>query len=336
MRESDSIFHDDITDVPGIMVGHASDFDAKTGVTVILPPREGASAGASVTGSATSTRQMDSMRPLHIVDRVFGVCLSGGSGFGLDSGGGVMAWLESQGVGLPVVNNIMPIVPTAVIFDLNFGDGSVRPDKQMGWDACADAGEGPVEQGSVGAGTGATVGKLFGLPQGMKGGVGSASAISGDLIVGALVVANPFGDVTDDKGKILAGVRKAPGSLEFADAASLLGAGEAMSRPISVENTTLAVVAVNAKLDKIGASRIATQASLGLGKVIRPFHTHIDGDLTIVLGVGEKPADQARVGIVASQALQRSVIKAIKSADGFEMVPAYRDLRNGLENDATG
>ena len=326
MDEPPSTLHDDITDVPGVQVGHASDFKAKTGVTVILPPPEGARAGVHMGGPATSTRQMDSLRPHHLVDRIFGICFSGGSGYGLDAGGGVMAYLESQGIGLPIVENVIPITPTAVIFDLNFGDGSVRPDKKMGWDACADAGPGPIEQGSVGAGTGATVGKLFGLPHAMKGGVGSASVSSLDLVVGALVVANPFGDVTDTEGNILAGVRETPDSLEFADAAALLGNGSAISRPVSVENTTLAVIAVNAKLDKIGASRIAAQATLGLGNVIRPFHTHIDGDLTIVFGVGENPADPVRIGLMASLALQNAVIKAVTKADGFGSLPANADL----------
>ena len=193
--------HDDITDVPGIRVGNAHDEDSKTGVTVILPPSNGAPAGLHMGGSAPSTRQMDSLRPLHVVDRVHGICLCGGSAFGLDADGGVLAYLEEKGVGFQVVGRTIPIVPAAAIFDLNVGNGSIRPDAAMGRRACENAFEGPVTQGSVGAGTGASVGKLFGIEQAMKGGLGSASCRSDDLVVGGLVVVNAYGDVIDMQWK---------------------------------------------------------------------------------------------------------------------------------------
>jgi L-aminopeptidase/D-esterase-like protein len=321
--------NDNITDVPGIRVGHASDLEAKTGVTVALPPDRGVTAAVHVGGNASSTRQMDSLNPSHIVDRAHGICFCGGSAFGLDAAGGVQAALEDQGVGVPVVGVTIPIVPTAAIFDLNFGDGSVRPNGAMGRQACLNAEAGPIELGSVGAGTGASLGKLFGIEQGMKGGVGSASLVSGDLVVGALVVVNAYGDVTDSDGTLLAGCRTGPSSLELADAAKLLQEGKARSRQISVENTTLALVAANVRLDKITAARIAAQASLGLGQVIRPFHSHIDGDLTIVLGAGQLDEDQNRIGLMAAGVLQKAVEKAVRSADGFGIVPAWRDLNRG-------
>jgi L-aminopeptidase/D-esterase-like protein len=317
--------HDDITDVPGIRVGHAQDRDAKTGVTVILPPSNGAQAGIHVGGSAPSTRQMDSLRPLHVVDRVHGICLCGGSAFGLDAAGGVLAHLEERGVGFQVVERTIPIVPAAAIFDLNVGEGSVRPDAAMGRFACETATEEPVPQGSVGAGTGASVGKLFGIEQAMKGGLGSASCFSDDLVVGGLAVVNAYGDVTDLLGNVLAGCRISPTSLELADSVRLLKEGQARSRRISVENTTLAVVAVNARLGKIVGSRIAAQATLGMAAVIRPFHSHIDGDLTIVLSVGDKDADPNRVALLAAEVLQRSVVKAVQSADGLGVLPAWED-----------
>jgi L-aminopeptidase/D-esterase-like protein len=331
MVNAASTLHDDITDVPGIRVGHAQDREAATGVTVILTPPAGAPAGFHVGGNAPSTRQFDSLRPLHVVDRVHGVCLCGGSAFGLDTSGGVLAALEEAGIGLLVVERTIPIVPAAAIFDLNVGNGSIRPNADMGRQACTLASSGPVEQGSVGVGTGASVGKLFGIGHAMKGGVGSASVVSGELVVGAVVVVNAYGDVTGTDGKIFAGARTSPASLELADSAALLRDGKAVSRKVSAESTTLSVVAVNARVDKISGSRIAAQATIGLGRVIRPFHSHIDGDLTIVLSVGDKHVDHNRIALLAQETLQRSVIKAIREADGLGVLPAWKDL--GMELD---
>lgn len=319
-------YNDDITDVPGLRVGHYADLRALTGVTVIVPPGKGVPAGVHIGGSASSTRQLDSLTLNHIVDRIHAVCLTGGSGFGLDAGGGVMAFLEQQGVGIPLVGQTIPIVPTAAIFDLNFGVGSVRPDGAMARQACTNLSSEPSGSGCIGAGTGATVGKLFGIGQAMKSGLGTASVIAGDLIVGVLVVVNAYGDVTDREGAILAGARTSSRSTELADSAALLKEGRAASRPISVENTTLAVIAANAAFDKVNAVRIAAQAGLGLGRVIRPFHTHIDGDLTIAISVGDTRADINRIGLLAAEALQKAVIKAVTMAHGFSILPAWQDL----------
>lgn len=326
MPQTATHLHDNITDVPGILVGHAQDVRSKTGVTVVRCP-DGAVGGVNISGNASSTRQMDSLGLTHLVNRVDGVCLCGGSAFGLDAGGGALSCLEKRGVGLTVRGVLIPIVPSAAIFDLNFGDGSVRPDWAMGFQACENACAGPVSQGSVGAGTGATVGKLRGIECAMKGGVGSASVASDGLVVAALTVVNAFGDVLDADGNIIAGLRSGPGSLTPADSAYMLMTGRLASPEPTPENTTLAVIAVNAKLDKAAARRIAVQATLGLERVIRPFHTHIDGDLTIVLGVGRQCEDPNRVGLLASEALQRSVIKAVKNADGFGLIPAAKDIR---------
>lgn len=320
------VLHGDITDVPGIRVGHSTDLEAKTGVTVVLAPNEGAPAGIHVAGSASATRQIDSLSPLHLVTRIHGVCFCGGSGFGLDAGGGVLASLEAAGIGLPVVGRTIPVVPTAAIFDLGFGDPSRRADQIMGAEAVRSATSGPIPQGSVGAGTGATVGKLFGVTHGMKGGLGSASVSSGELVVGALVVVNSFGDVTDGKGSVLAGARMSPESTELADAQRFIREGRAMTPVIAIENTTLAVIAVNAKADKIVASRIAAQATIGLGRLIRPFQSQIDGDLTIVICTGDLVVDPNRIGLLAADALEQAVINAVCKADGFGLLPAWKDL----------
>lgn len=316
----------DITDVPGIRVGHATDPLAATGVTVILPPPNGAEAGLHKGGSAPSTRQMDSLSPAHPVNRVHALCLCGGSAFGLDAAGGVLNFLSDHGIGFQVVGQTVPIVPTAAIFDLNLGNGSRRPDATMGREACENATSGPIEQGSVGAGTGASLGKIFGIQQGMKGGLGSASVRSGDLVVGALVVVNAYGDVTDEEGRLMAGARVAPESMNLADSAQLLKDGKALSRRISVQNTTLAVVAFNARADKVAAARIAAQATLGMGKVIRPYHTQIDGDLTIALSVGNEEADPNRIGLLASDVVQQAVINAVQTADGLGLIPCWKDI----------
>jgi L-aminopeptidase/D-esterase-like protein len=261
-----------------------------------------------------------------VVDRIHGICLCGGSAFGLDAAGGVLSFLEQHGVGFRVVGRTIPIVPAAAIFDLNLGDGSIRPGADMGFNACVQASRGPVVQGSVGAGTGASIGKLFGIEQAMKGGLGSSSVTSEDLVVGALVVVNAYGDIVDTQGNLLAGARQASDSERLADADDLLRRGKAVSRKVAVENTTLAVVAVNARLDKISASRIAAQATLGLGSVIRPFQTHIDGDLTTVIGTGEREVDSVRVGLLAAEAVRKAVVNAVRKADGFGLLPAWKDL----------
>ena len=212
MQDSFSPLHDDITDVPGIVVGHAENGEAKTGVTVILPDHNPTAAGVHIGGGASSTRQMDSLRLNHLVDRVHGICFAGGALSVWDVAGGVLAYLEQEGVGIPVTGRLIPIVPAAVIFDLNSGEWSVRPDRDLGFRGGASASSGPVALGSVGAGTGATVGRLLGIDHAMKGGVGSASSLSDGLVVGALVVVNAYGDITDGKGNILAGLRTSPGA----------------------------------------------------------------------------------------------------------------------------
>ncbi|MBP1714231.1 MAG: peptidase DmpA, partial [Deltaproteobacteria bacterium] len=214
-----------ITDVPGFRVGHAQDPRAATGCTVILCP-PATVGGVDIRGSAAGTRQIDSLQPFHFVDEVHAVLLSGGSAFGLDAAGGVMQYLEERSIGYQTSAGRVPIVPTAIIYDLGLGDGKIRPDRKMGYQACENAQSGPVAEGSVGAGTGASVGKLYSIRFATKGGVGTAAVFSaGGVIVGALVVVNAFGDVVDPRDqRILAGARDPQNPGRFADSAARIKA----------------------------------------------------------------------------------------------------------------
>jgi L-aminopeptidase/D-esterase-like protein len=322
-----------ITDVPGIEVGHASDFKALTGCTVVLFG-EGAIGGVDIRGAATGTRQIDALNPIHIVDKIHALLLTGGSSFGLDAAGGVMTYLEERGKGFDVVTTKVPIVPTAVIFDLGIGNFRVRPDHRMGYEACLNASK-KVEEGSVGVGVGATVGKLFGIDRAMKGGLGTSS-IRGHkgLIVGALVVVNAFGDVIDpNSNQILAGARKSKKSLQLANASKWMMKGVTRKQfggmvpsDASVFNTTLGVIATNANLSKKEVHQVAQIAHSGMAKVISPLHTTFDGDLIFAISLGKKKADVNTVGLLGEVTLMESVKRAVTKADGFGVIPAYKDL----------
>lgn len=316
-----------LTDIPGIRVGHASDFEAITGCTVILCEK-GAAAGVDLRGTATGTRELDALSPLHTVERIHAVLISGGSAFGLEAASGVMRYLEERGVGFDVGPTRVPIVPAAIIYDLAIGDPARRPTAEMGYEAARRASSGKVAEGSVGAGTGATVGKLFFLPQAMKGGIGTATVrLPGDVLVSALVVVNAFGDVMDPRtGKILAGARRGPHSCEFADTATQFLRGVKRTG-FAPSNTTVAVVATNARLDRVGATRLARMAQVGLARVIRPVHTMFDGDTVFALSLGTKRANPTALGVAAGDAIAQSVIRAVKAARSLGGVPAWRDVR---------
>jgi L-aminopeptidase/D-esterase-like protein len=322
-----------ITDVPGIRAGHASDFKALTGCTVILC-EEGATGGVDIRGTAAATRQIDALSLLHLVDQVHAILLTGGSAFGLDAAGGVMSFLEERGRGFDVVKTKVPSVPTAVIFDFGIGDYRVRPGHQMGYQACLNASR-EVEEGSVGVGTGATVGKLFGVERAMKGGVGTASmqGVKG-LIVGALVVVNAFGDVIDPhSNEVLVGARKSKKSLRLANSSRWIKQGITRRqfgaiRPSdsSAFNTTLGIIATNADLSKKEIHQVAQIAHSGLAKMISPLHSTFDGDLIFAISYGKKKADVNTVGLLGEAALIKSVQRAIMKADGFGIIPAYKDI----------
>ena len=322
-----------ITGIPGIRVGHASDFKALTGCTVILC-EEGAIGGVDIRGTAAATRQMDALSPLHLVDHVHAILLTGGSAFGLDATGGVMSFLEQRGKGFDVLKTKVPSVPTAVIFDFGIGDYSVRPDHPVGYQACLNASR-RVEEGSVGVGTGATVGKLFGVERAMKGGVGTSSILGPTgVVVGALVVVNAFGDVFHlNTGKILAGARRSNKSLQFANSSKWIKQGVTRGQFAAVGpsdpsafNTTLGVIATNANFSKKEIHQVAQIAHSGLAKMISPLHATFDGDILFAISYGKKKADVNTVGLLGEAALMESVQRAIMKADGFGIIPAFKDL----------
>ncbi len=317
-----------ITDIQGLKVGHASDREGCTGCTVILCEK-GAVCGIDIRGNAAGTRQIDALSTNHIVEHVHGILLAGGSAFGLDAAGGVARYLEERSVGFDVGVARIPIVPSAVIFDLGLGNPKSRPTPEMGYEACLNAGN-EIEEGSAGVGTGATVGKLFELPRAMKGGLGTCSlAMPNGLKVGALVVVNAFGDIINNiTGKIIVGLRKSEGSLEFANTASLLKEG-VVKKQFGIINTTLGVVATNAKFDKGETTKMAQMAQGGLIKTICPVHTTFDGDLVFALATGELEADVNNVGVLAEFVLAEAIKRAVKKADGFGLIPSFRDISKG-------
>ena len=320
-----------LTDVEGMLVGHATDREAITGCTAILCPPGGAVAGVDVRGMASGGMQLDVLAPLHSNERIHGICLSGGSAFGLEAGAGVMRFLESKGMGFPVgaAGAVVPLVPTAIIFDLSLAKKKgARPNREMGERAAAAASSAAVEEGSVGAGTGATVGKLFGLARAMKGGLGSATVwLDGPMAgvrVAALAVVNAFGDVRDpESGHILAGARVSTGDREFADSAFEIKRGARGG--FNFNNTTLVVVATNARLNKVQATRLAQQASIGVAKTISPVWTASDGDICFALSAGDLEADPMALGIAAAEAVAQSIVRAVLRARTLGGVPGLAD-----------
>jgi L-aminopeptidase/D-esterase-like protein len=310
-------------DIEGISIGHASDSEALTGVTVLLAPK-GMTGGVAVHGFATSTRQIDALSPFHVVPKVHAICLCGGSAFGLDAASGVMGFLEERGSGFEVGVARIPIVPTAAIFDLRLGSASRRPDRDMGYLACENAGNEGIAEGSVGVGTGATVGKFYGMDQAMKGGIGIAVEKGRDgLVVGALAVVNAFGDVRDPStGRILAGARVASDSMALADTRALMLKG--VPRPSSAfQNTTIGVIVTNARLDKQAASLVAKMAGLGMLKTLSPGNTLYDGDILFSLSSGKIEVDYQTVGFLAEEALAQAIIRGITEAQGVAGIPSF-------------
>ncbi len=312
-----------ITDIPGITVGHASDAHAATGCTVVVC-RQGAVGGVDVRGAAPGTRETDALRPMTLVERVHAVLLTGGSAFGLAAADGVVRYLEEQGIGFDAAVAKVPIVPAAVIFDLMLGGATVRPTAEMGYAATRAASRGPVEEGSVGAGCGATVGKLLGMRSAMKGGVGTwAVNLPGGVIVGALVVVNAFGDVLDEHtGQVLAGARD-PATGRFLNTADALIRGQ--RAPAFTANSTLGVVATNAALTKEQANKLAQLGHDGLARVISPVHTMIDGDTIFALSIGTAKADAMAVGAAAVQTIAESVERAVRLATGLAGIAGLAD-----------
>jgi L-aminopeptidase/D-esterase-like protein len=320
-----------ITDVPGIEVGHVQNDEALTGCTVVLC-RKGATAGVDVRGGAPGTRETDLLDPVNLVDKVHAVMLAGGSAFGLDAASGVMRYLEEQKIGFDTGAGRVPIVPAAILFDLNVGRADVRPDAAMGYQACVSATDGAVAEGNAGAGTGASVGKIFGLKQAMKSGLGSASiSVGNGLVVGALAVVNAFGDVLDPKtGQIIAGVRStkvgplqlgAPGM--FADTLELMKSflGRTVLSFATRANTVLGVVAANVALTKTEMTKVAQMGQDGVARTIHPAHSMLDGDTVFALATGGKKADVSTVGAFAAKALAEAIVRAVRMSASASGLP---------------
>lgn len=316
-----------ITDVPGIQVGHSTNLIAAKGCTVVLC-EQGAVGGVDVRGAAPGTRETDLLRPMNLVAKVHAVLLSGGSAFGLAAADGVMRYLEEKGRGYVTSAGPVPIVPAAILFDLSIGDAKVRPGPAEGYQACVAARSGWVAEGSVGAGTGAIVGKIRGVPSATKGGLGTAScALGKDIVVGAIVAVSAFGDVLDPStGIILAGPRNPEGG--FFNTVELLKNGETPGQSFQT-NTTIGVVATNASLDREQTNKIAQMAHDGLARTIRPVHTMVDGDTLFALATGEskQPVDITALGSIAAEVVAAAVVRAIVRAESVAGVPAARDVR---------
>lgn len=320
-----------ITDVPGIEVGHTTETRRPTGCSVVLA-REGAVAGVDVRGAAPGTRETDLLAPGNAVEEVHAVLLSGGSAFGLDAAGGVMRWLDERSIGIAVGAVRVPIVPAAVLFDLMVGDGRIRPDAAAGYAACEAASSQAPAEGCVGAGTGAAVGKLFGLDRAMKGGIGTASVRVGEVTVGALVACNALGDVLDpDSGTLLAGARTEDGRAMMDTRRALL-AGAAPRPMLAAANTTIGVIATDARLTKSQAMRLAQAGHDGLARAINPVHTVSDGDTLFALSTGRAPAHPGMVvlAVAAAEAVARATVRAVLMArgwhDGRLALPAAGEL----------
>src|SRR5580700_9643996 len=316
-----------ITDVEGIKVGHYTESQRPTGCTVLLFEK-GATAGVAVRGGPQGTREIELLNRVIRVKQVQGLLLSGGSAFGLEAASGVMRYLEEHRLGYAVGDVVVPIVPAAILYDLQLGDAKIRPTAESGYKACHAATTERVAEGNVGAGAGATIGKMFGPKQAMKSGLGSASVRVGNtgIVVGAIVAVNAVGDVLDPKtGQIIAGARKADGS-GFVDSMARIREGYSVSA--GGANTTIGVVATNAALDKTQAAKVAQMAHDGLARTIYPVHTPSDGDtiFAVATGASQVRASPGAIGALAADVMARAVLRAVISARGIAGLPSYSDL----------
>jgi L-aminopeptidase/D-esterase-like protein len=310
-----------ITAVPGIEVGHATDTIGLTGCTVVLI-RKGAVGGVDVRGSAPGTRETDLLRPENLVETVQAVLLTGGSAFGLNAAAGVMRYLEERDIGYDTGVAKVPIVPAAVLFDLSIGDSKARPDAEMGYAACVAANPDEHREGNIGAGMGATVGKLFGMSRAMKGGLGTAAREAGGVVVGAIVAVNAFGDVVDPAtGQIVAGTRKPMGS-GFADCSEAMVGLLGRTVLSFAGNTVIGAVATNARLTKAQVNKVAQMAHDGLARAVRPAHTMFDGDTIFALATGKKNASVTLVGALAAEAMAEAIVRGVRAAESAGGVPA--------------
>jgi L-aminopeptidase/D-esterase-like protein len=307
-----------ITDIAGLKVGHFTDARRPTGCTVVLC-EHGATCGVDVRGAAPGTRETDLLDPRNVIEQVHAVLLCGGSAFGLAAADGVMRWLDERGHGVPVGPARVPIVPAAVLFDLWVGDARIRPDAAAGYAACEAATTSSPAQGSVGAGTGATVGKLFGIEHAMKGGIGTASIKVGAITVAALVAVNAIGDVVDPgTGRVIAGSRGADGRTPR-DSMASIRRGDLPERLQAGMATTIGIVATDARLTKAQANKLASTAHDGLARSINPVHTQTDGDTLFALATGGSglSGNLTVLGALAADVTARAVLNAVRAARGL-------------------
>lgn len=313
-----------LTEIGGIRVGHATDWKGFTGCTAILC-EGGAVAGVDVRGSASGSEEFELMNPLHVTGVIHGVMLAGGSAFGLEAASGLRRYLEKKGVGFDTGVARVPLVVGAILFDLAFGSATARPTREMGEMAAEAASDGPVAEGAVGAGTGATVGKVHGMRTAMKAGIGSSCVwLDGELAgvrVAALAAVNALGDVRDaETGQILAGTRESPDSMNLIDSAAAMKRGDRAGFR-TASNTTLVVVATDAKLSKPMATKLAQLASLGVARTITPVWTMSDGDVVIALSAGDKQAPVDALGVAAAEAVSNAIVRAVRMAPSMGGLP---------------
>lgn len=313
-----------INDVEGIKVGHSQNYEAMTGCTLVIC-EQGATGGVDVRGSAPGTRETDLFKADKSIDKIHAIVLAGGSAFGLDAAGGVMSYLESKGIGFDTGITKVPIVASAVIFDLIIGDYKVRPDFKMGYQASESASSSEKRQGNIGCGTGATIGKILGPNYAMKAGLGSASIKEGDLVVSAIVVVNSFGDIYDHKTN-----KQIAGLYDYKEK-KLLDTIEIMKKTNSeikfkASNTTIGIVATNAIITKAQGNKIAEMAHNGFARSINPVHTSNDGDTIFTMGTNKVKADVNLVGILGQEAMSRAITNAVKSAEDYMGILSYKSI----------
>lgn len=320
-----------IADVAGLEIGHFTDSRRPTGCTVVIA-RNGAIAGVDVRGAAPGTRETDLLGPTNLVDNVHAIVLAGGSAWGLEAATGVVRWLEQQGIGMQVGPACLPLVPAAVLFDLLVGDSSVRPDAEAGFRACQAATRDAPAQGNVGAGAGAAVGKIFGIERAMKGGIGTASLTVEGVTVAALIACNAVGDVIDpDTAKVICGARTVDG-LHLLDSRRALLAGHAPRPLLAGTNTTIGVIATDAVITRVQATRLAQMGHDGLARSINPVHTMFDGDTLFSLGTGAsgRSLGMMALGTLAAEVTAMAVVRAVRAARGITVgslhLPAMADL----------
>jgi L-aminopeptidase/D-esterase-like protein len=305
------------TAVEGFKVGHYTDLDSLTGCTVVLCPAK-TKASCEVRGSSPGSRELALLAPEKKMDEIHAILLTGGSAFGLAAADGVMKWLEEHSIGYQTPWARVPLVPAAVLFDLNVGRSDIRPDADAGYQACQNASGAELSEGNVGAGAGATVGKWKGLEYCMKGGIGSASTTMGDLVIGCVVVVNAVGDIIDKSGKIIAGARSKEGRFfGEADEHKIFARGNVLEQ----SNTTLAIVATNAEFDKTKLFRISQRMHDGFARAVNPVHTSYDGDVSFALSCGSVRADLDFVSEVAASIVAESIRRAVRAARSIHGIP---------------